>query len=242
MITFNSLGRYGRLGNQMFQIASTIGIAVHNGYEYGFPKWMNWDAKERFNTDEDIEVHNWFLHPLPEVSVDLPDYFIHWGFLGLKHPDFRSYSGHMQSDRYFCHCRELIEKYFTLKHETRNDYTAIHIRLGDYGGGYHPILSDDYLRSATSYLGGPYMLFSDGGELAWKRLKEMGIDSELFNGNTLDSFREMKGCKNHIIANSTFSWWAAWLAGGQVVAPSNWFGPAAGLSAKDIYCENWKVF
>ena len=242
MVTFNSLGRYGRFGNQLFQIAGTIGIATHNGYDYGFPKWVNWDAKERFNTDEDTEIHKWFKHALPEVSVDLPDYFVHWGFHGLKYPDNVSYSGHMQSDRYFRHCEDLVRHYFTLETESeRNDYTAIHIRMGDYGSEYHPVLSDDYLRSATAYLSGPYLLFSDGGDAAYRRLKENGIIAELFVGDTFSSFREMKACKNHIIANSTFSWWAAWLAGGKVVAPKKWFGPAANLDTKDIYCENWKV-
>ena len=42
MVTFANLGRYGRLGNQMFQIASTIGIAKANGYEYAFPESVSY--------------------------------------------------------------------------------------------------------------------------------------------------------------------------------------------------------
>ena len=48
MLTFNQLGRYGRLGNQMFQVAGTIGLATQHGYSYGFPEWMNWDHRTRF--------------------------------------------------------------------------------------------------------------------------------------------------------------------------------------------------
>ncbi len=40
MINFNKLGLFGRLGNQMFQIASTIGIAKKNGQDYGFNYWI----------------------------------------------------------------------------------------------------------------------------------------------------------------------------------------------------------
>jgi hypothetical protein len=67
-------------------------------------------------------------------------------------------------------------------------------------------------------------------------------DHWFFDGNTMDSFKVMKACKAHIIANSTYSWWAAWLRNGDVVAPSVWFGPeAAHLETRDIYCQNWKI-
>jgi hypothetical protein len=56
--------------------------------------------------------------------------------------------------------------------------------------------------------------------------------------------------RTFIVANSTFSWWAAWLAEGQgsrgsaeesktVIAPSRWFGPAATQKYEDIYEPNW---
>jgi len=53
----------------------------------------------------------------------------------------------------------------------------------------------------------------------------------------------MSMCTDFIIANSSFSWWAAWLANkGRVIAPSKWFGPGnQHLETKDIYCENWEV-
>jgi hypothetical protein len=238
MVTFNQLGRYGRFGNQLFQIASTIGIAVRNGYEYGFPNWINWDAFDRFQTTENINVFEYFENDLPKCEKQLPDYFIHWGFQGLFHPDNVSYSGHMQSEKYFKHCEGLIRKTFTMKHEYPTcDYTAIHIRMGDYGDDYHPICDMGYYWDAMEKLDGPYLVFSDDIEKA----KKLFPDCNYYDGDTYDCFKKMKSCKNHIISNSTYSWWAAWLAGGKVVAPSRWFGTAAGLDTKDIYCENWIV-
>jgi hypothetical protein len=52
----------------------------------------------------------------------------------------------------------------------------------------------------------------------------------------------MSQCDHHIIANSTFSWWGAWLAQSKkVVAPRRWFGPDANLRSDDLYCKDWMV-
>jgi hypothetical protein len=83
------------------------------------------------------------------------------------------------------------------------------------------------------------MIFSDDIEKA--KTIFTNNDTVFYSGDTYDSFKKMNSCKNHIISNSTYSWWAAWLAGGKVVAPSKWFGLAWNPETKDIYAEGWKV-
>jgi hypothetical protein len=244
MITFEKLGRYGRLGNQMFQIASTIGIAKANGYDYAFPEWVNHDAAERFGSKEDVNVGEWFPNweHVPRLDRQLPEHFIHWGWHGLRHPDGHSYSGHMQSEKYFSHCADYIRELFTIRKLIKKEnYTAVHVRCGDYGSDYHPICTREYYEQAFALVPEPYLIFSDDIEKAMDIIPHSY--SLRFPGSTESSLRMMIQCRRHIIANSTFSWWGAWLAeSDQVVAPKQWFGPAAShLDTSDIYCDGWVV-
>ena len=208
MVTFGQLGRYGRLGNQMFQVASTIGIATRNKQDYCFPEWVNWDAKERFGSDEDVEVGKWFK-PLPEmvlckyITKNPP-----WGYNVVKLDRDKNYdlSGHMQSEKYFNHCAETIKELFTLEGEP-TDAVAIHVRMGDYchSNDYHPVCDYGYYQQAIDFIGRDRRLivFSDEPDKAEQMFPNMETD----RSNTKEALRRMMWCEDFIIANSTFRWW-----------------------------------
>jgi hypothetical protein len=252
MLTFQLLGRYGRFANGLFQVASTIGIAVKNGYEYGFPEFINHDHLERFGSKEDINVYTYFENQLPICNIKYPEYFVHWGYHGFNIPDNHSLAGHMQSFKYFDHCRETILHYFTMKDEPeQNDYVAVHWRAGDYQEGenaYHPRQPFEYYDKAMSlFIGEQFILFTDDIPAAailfaplMQKYKILYADGK----NYIEDFKLMKRCKSFIIANSSFSAMAAWLGTHEekkVVAPSLWFGKVADISAKDIYHKDWVV-
>lgn len=273
MITFSQLGRYGRLGNQMFQIASTIGIAIKNDYDYAFPEWKNYDAAERFGSKEDIDVQKWFKNRLP-IDKDWcrdngkyatgglirPTFNIPFGFHGFDIPDNVDISGHMQSEKYFEHCEDVVRKYFEFAecpflNDSFPDQVAIHIRLGDYSNqqGYHPICSKEYYEQAIKQMGedSQFDVFSDDNEGA-KELFERWFGTKYnfaFAGVKMHYIEELQGMSlyhSFITSNSTFSWWAAWLSkhpDKKIIQPSNWFGPAwkGTMDAKDIYIKNAKV-
>jgi hypothetical protein len=253
-VTFQQLGRYGRLGNQMFQIASTIGIARKCGWGFAFPEWKNYDHLDRFGSKEDIDVQKYFKHHLPVYSgpPNLPDSFVHWGYwpITLRGVKDISLNGHMQSEKYFYHCRDEVRHYFEMVNEyPDNDYCAIHVRLGDYDDNYHPRLKMDYYSKAMGELKAntKFTVFSDDIQTAAKMFAGCSLSANIIgyvSHNTMDDFKLMKSYKHFIIGNSTYSWWAAWLSkqpGKKVIAPAKWFGTIANLSSSDIYANGWQV-
>lgn len=249
MLTFSQLGRYGRFANQLFQIAGTIGIATKHGYGYAFPRWINHDHKERFGSPEDVDISNHFVNQLPTADIQLPDFPVGWGFHDLRVPDNVSISGHLQSERYFSNCIEVIRHYFTMKDEpAQNDACAIHLRLGDYDDHYHTRLNGSYYGQAVSHMppGTKFLIFSDELESAMDMFRQLGkVPSTEFtfvvNQSYLDDFRLMKTCKHFITGNSSYSLMAAILGrhpAKKIVCPSQWFGPAWNPDTKDLYPEN----
>ena len=258
MLTFSQLGRYGRFANQLFQIAGTIGLAIHHGYPYAFPEWVNHDHKERFGSAEDVSIQKYFLHPLPRISdaaaMAFPDRAIGWGFhqgLMVKGaiPDNVSLSGHFQSEKYFAHCKIVIEQAFKMKDEPeQNEAVAIHWRLGDYDDKYHTRLKMDYYLKALREIGPVEraMIFSDDPAqamgLAIRLEEETGIPTALSCGRDyLKDFRLMKTCKHFICGNSSYSLMSAILGrhpDKKIVCPSQWFGAAWTPETKDLYPKN----
>lgn len=254
--TFSSLGRYGRFANQIFQIAGTIGIARKNNLEPVFPKWVNHDHKERFNSTEDIDVQKYFVNPLPETlgrltGIDVQEIAVPWGYQDIRLRSNRHYdlSGHMQSEKYFEHCMPEVRHFMTMINELpRLPYVALHWRLGDYDDHYHTRLTYDYYDKAMRMFesGTEFMIFTDDKEAVKQELERHNCKNWLFPGvnDYINDFKIMKACSSFIIGNSSYSAAAAVLSdapGKRVIAPKDWFGPASGIGARDIYGKNWIV-
>jgi len=245
MLTFSELGKYGRLGNQMFQIASTIGLATRHGYSFGFPYWMNYDHLTRFGSSESIDIQSYFKNPLPKQEEKYYQNFpINWGYHNYNTlPDNLNLMGHMQSEKYFEHCKDTIRHYFEFKHDIAlmpDNAVALHVRRGDYDNLYHPCQGLDYYEKALSYMptNAPIFVFSDEPEKARELL---GEGKTYITGNHyMTDLQIMTKCTHFILSNSTLCWWGWWLSkqNGVVVAPLNWFGKKyTQITAEDIYTE-----
>lgn len=255
MITFRLLGKLGRFGNMLFQVAGTIGIALRNNEAFAFPPFINYDHRDRFGSDEDCDLEKYFLKRLPYISLEeierrkFQRRFIHWGYHDVMLSKYNDWDieGHLQSEKYFSHCIDTVRAYLTMKDEYKQtDRCAIHWRAGDYAEGannYHPRQIKNYYVQAMKHFpeDQQYIIFTDDPEGFYKMFPHM-LDSIYSDGkNYIDDFKFMKSFKHFIVANSSFSMMAAILAdqpGKKIVAPSLWFGADAGnLSPKDIYPE-----
>lgn len=109
---------------------------------------------------------------------------------------------------------------------TKIDKVAIHVRRGDYVGNafYVDLFADDYYQRAMKELPNQkFLVFSD--DIKWCKKQKIFKDCEFSEGLTEEAdLNLMASCTGHIISNSSFSWWAAYLSPnqGKVVAPLKW--------------------
>lgn len=263
MLTSINLGHNGRLGNQLFQIASTIGIAKKFGYTFGFLPW---------------KYQEYFANPLPEYTrlkkhhALRPRHLCPPCKMPVDYTEYRpgainSLEGLMQSEKYFVHCADKIRYYFELKHqpeamEIEPGATCIHYRAKEFHLVGIPVQTEKYYKAALKEIkpAGPVYVFSDDIDEAKQVIKGenfiyiSGASTSLSDHapeaersrsriDMLD-FYMMAQCTNFIIANSAFSWWAAWLSAAKnkkVVAPANWYPENMQVSKTDIYAEGWVV-
>lgn len=258
IVTFSRLGNFGRFANGCYQIAATIGLARMNGFDFGFPYWMNHNGRD-FEPELDIDCQKEFVNPLPLYDgPPLPEWGVAFGWHPdrIKLPHSVDLYGHFQSDKYFLHALDEIRWYFTMKDEPPlNDYVAVHVRLGDYGdspspqhpqgNSFHPRMNMSYYEPAMNlFPGRKFLVFSDGIE----ECKQMFGDSvEYSEGRSyFEDFKLMKRCHSFIVSNSSYSLFAAILAnqpGKEVVCPAPWFGGAykGQLPEQDIYPQGSKI-
>jgi hypothetical protein len=167
--------------------------------------------------------------------------------------------GYFQSEKYFNkHRKEILDlfspvddtvfKVQKLYSEILNIKTcSIHVRRGDYLSlpNHHPALDIEYYKKAIDIVGQDFtfLIFSD--DINWCKSNFDFISNKIFVDN-LDDFEElylMSLCDNNIIANSSFSWWGAWLSfkeNKKVIGPKKWFGPyLQSNNTKDLLPENW---
>ena len=264
MISFNNLGNLGRLANQMFQYASIKGIARNRGYEFYIPPRNIFGKRDPLVQQSDTIIYDVFdlesnnnLGLLPnQVLMERIHTFDEELFINC--PNDVDLFGYYQTEKYFKHIEDEIRSDFTFSQELQElcdsfikdnfvyrDVISLHIRRGDYVvNPNHPTQDVEYYRQALNQMPDlPVIVFSDDPE--WCNEQEF-FSSDRFavsEGNATDAdLCLMSLCKYHIIANSSFSWWGAWLGKSEkVIAPKNWFGgDCVNKSVEDMVFGNFE--
>jgi hypothetical protein len=224
-------GEGGRLGNQLFAIASCIGIALRHGYTPRIP--ADWPYRQHFN------IPNEFFGALPRATAEIREKV-------FEFTDFRplgevcNLHGYFQSPKYWAGYEDKIRTWFTPIGVNAGscNVCSVHHRRGDYvGNPNYAQLPMGYYLNAANYAQADVMGFSDDQSFA--EFHHIGCTDDQ---TEIEDFTQMVVCAEHIISNSTFAWWAAYLSGGNVYAPDRWFdGPLLCNNTKDLYPDDWTV-
>lgn len=198
--------------------------------------------------------------PRPYAGTYAPEpYYAYWpGFERIVAPAYLS--GYWQNERYFSAVSDLIRRDFSFppllssegedlggRIRAAHASVCVHIRRGDYVTNpaihaFHGICAPEYYKKALDIVaaqaGQALELFIFSDDPLWAR---GNFDTRGFPATVVDlpehvaepwhDMHLMRLCRHHIIANSSFSWWGAWLAdaGGVVCCPERWFAAQSGM-------------
>ncbi len=170
-----------------------------------------------------------------------------------------TFVGYWQTEKYFLNIENKLKKIYTFenlesklqdfgKYLSKN-YVSVHIRRNDYlNHKMFSTCSKEYYIRAINYIknqmtGMRFIFFSDDKE--WVSENYKSKDMIVCDPGLFDNYQDwydlylMTVCRGNIIANSSFSWWGAWLNHNPdsiVIAPEKWFN---GKKMPDIWCPKW---
>lgn len=176
--------------------------------------------------------------------------------------------GYFQSWKYFNDIRDTIITDFSYKEEPRganklvlnkilndDNSVSLHIRRGDYvtnknTSNFHGLKDMDYYKAALKEIKrkvknpNVYVISNDP---KWcKKNLDLGVPTTIIDNNNdvtggAEDMRLMRACRHNIMANSSFSWWGAWLNENPdkiVIAPQQWFNDPS-IDTSDLIPEGW---
>ena len=248
----------GGLGNVMFQIAAAYSVALRDNKE------MICDTRDMMipHKPYTFYVDNIFRKVKFSDTLTNQKHIGEGGFQYFPIPNLDGnvkLFGHFQSEKYFIDYKNELLDLFEIDEKTKTnllekygeiinqDTCSIHVRRGDYLGlpNYHPVQPISYYENAIKIIGEEkhFVIFSD--DIQWCKENFNFLKSKTFILGNMDyeDLYLMSMCNHNIIANSSFSWWGAWLnknENKQVIIPLKWFGIYnSHLNTNDLFCDKW---
>jgi hypothetical protein len=255
----------GGLGNQLFQVAATYNLAKKFGDEPVFNfntshtplqgneiiKYKNNVFKE-FKHSENIIIDNIFSqsgHSFEEIpykkNVQLQGFFQSEKFFTENKNEIveKIINGLKTEDKKY---KEIVLWLKKVKEENNNlPLVSIHVRRGDYlkFPNIHTICSLDYYKNSLNLIKekiGHFTPIIISDDKLWCKNNLIGIISPFFD--EIEDLILMSNCDHNIIANSSFSWWGAYLNQNKnkvVIGPKLWFGLGGPQDQEDTIPKQW---
>lgn len=254
MITIRLLGG---MGNQLFQKAYGIALDA-KGYD------VQYDVSQLVpNTHREYSLDGFASDTRlgqgeePVVSEDGMRYQERY----MNPPETCTLVGYWQTEQYFKNVIPKVLRDFRFRFPMRSlaehwldeirhsccDSAFLHVRRQDYVGlqQVHGMPSIQYYLDAVKVLPAHTAVYVFSDDISWCREAFADYRFHFIEGtNKFEDLQLMKACKHAILANSSFSWWGAWLGDDQenrtVIAPKRWFNPTAGIDDTDIVPTRWR--
>jgi len=258
----------GGLWNQLFQIFTTISYSISNKVPFVFLYSTSLGSRSTYwdNLLESIKC-NTITNPEQLPTNCFYEQSFRYSPIPVSE-NIRLTGGYFQSYKYFQDNRDAIcdlcgirEHKTDVKNEFMGKYKgkliSMHFRMGDYKGKpeYHPILPFEYYNNALSQIvstrGEDYTILvfcEKEDELTVKQTvgrlnTKMRVEYVDFDIPDWKQMLMMSCCDINIIANSTFSWWGAYLNDSSekiVLYPTVWFGYKIVSEVLDLFPKNWR--
>lgn len=246
--------------HQGFELSRVFNCPVNLANNEHVRSVLGWQSSRPVR---DIFSHSW-LTAFRTRHLVIEPHFDYWpGFRKLPPPSYLI--GYWQSEQYFREIADLIRADFGFhraltgqnfaldKRIAETNSVSLHVRRGDYVSNphafaIHGVCSIQYYEAAIKYVAeripSPiFYIFSDDMQWVRSHLEVRHPCCYVDNNIGADSYIDMQlmsHCKHNIVANSSFSWWGAWLnrnADKLVVAPSRWF--ANNIKTPDLLPSTW---
>lgn len=235
---------YGRMGNFLFQAATTIAYALKHNQDFSLP-----------NRTTDPFWNPLYLQHLvnPNYEQGREDVLINENGHQYQEIEWRDewadkqvvLNGYWQSEKYFKQYRNEILFLFNFPYEKKDGVVGVHVRRGDYVHlrDKHPEVTKEWYQDAMAqFFGYKFKFFSD--DVKWCK-ENFGGDPDIefsSNANEEQDLIEGSCCEHNIISSSTFGWWMGWLNRNpdkKVVIPNLWFTENYPLNTSTIVPDYW---
>ncbi len=252
---------HGQLGNQCFEVAATLSHAWDHDAEALFPDLIHKKTEGVPSNRDNVFWRLSVKSPGVESGYYYEEPYFHFAEIPYQ-PNMRMH-GYFQSESYFRHHKDKICALFDPKEETYDFIIAkygdllshpttvsIHFRsykIADPNRTCYFLNGREYVEKAMSYFSSDalFIVFSDDINWCKENLRDLAPNMYFVEGEEYhNDFYFMSLCDHNIIANSTFSWWSAYLNKNPhkiVIAPKKWFHESCNIDTKDLIPKEWIV-